>query len=239
MDLNLGGDTRVVSLLQYQNDTRFPAISSLSTYWTSIRGNRAVPLRSDVDPRAIESSLEFAFILERIAPGVARFRLAGMHLNELMGMEVRGMPLTSFFVPSARSGLSQALETVFSNPATAVFSLNGDRGIGKPAIEAQMVLLPLKSDFGDVSRCLGGLVSTGPVGRAPRRFTISDTLLRPVLTEGPLPVEDTTPPVAENGLGMPVQTSTPGMAEEGTPFAAAPKRPTERPKLYVIKGDVD
>ena len=66
---------------------------------------RAVPMRSDVDPRGIERSLEHAFILERIAPQMARFRLAGMHLTDLMGMEVRGMPTTALFAPAARAAL--------------------------------------------------------------------------------------------------------------------------------------
>ena len=37
-----------------------------------------------------------------MAPSVARFRLAGAHLSELMGMEVRGMPMTALFLPDAR-----------------------------------------------------------------------------------------------------------------------------------------
>ena len=80
----------------------FPELESIKSYWDDLRGDHAVPTRSDIDPRQIGPYLDRAFILERLAPGLARFRLAGMHLNDLMGMEVRGMPLSCFFQPDAR-----------------------------------------------------------------------------------------------------------------------------------------
>ncbi|WP_233489017.1 PAS domain-containing protein [Rhodovulum sp. 12E13] len=163
----------VVSLAEVAKDMRFPVLGDLESYWQGLRGDRLLPARSEVDPRRIEDALEYAFILERIAPGMARFRLAGMHLNDLMGMEVRGMPLTSFFVPEARKRVSAALEQVFDAPAIARMSLAGESGIGRPGLDARLLLLPLKSDFGDVSRALGCLSTVGPVGRAPRRFTIT------------------------------------------------------------------
>ena len=163
----------VVSLAAAARDTRFPVLATLEGYWRDLRGERLLPARSEVDPRRIEDALEYAFVLERIAPGTARFRLAGMHLNELMGMEVRGMPLTAFFVPEARKRISAALEQVFDAPAIARLSLTGETGIGRPAMEARLLLLPLKSDFGDVSRALGCLSSIGPVGRTPRRFSVA------------------------------------------------------------------
>ena len=77
---------------------RFEGIAALEAYWQALRGNRMVPLRADVDPRGIESALDFAFIVERVSRH-ARFRLAGSQISELMGMDVRGMPLTSLFSP--------------------------------------------------------------------------------------------------------------------------------------------
>ena len=68
-------------------------LADLRSYWDSLRKGRAVPDRADVEPKGIRRALDYAFILERIAPGAARFRLAGRHLVDLMGMEVRGMPV--------------------------------------------------------------------------------------------------------------------------------------------------
>ena len=61
---------KVISLASLMNDRRFPAQGLLYSYWQSLRGTRLVPARSEVDPRAIEDCLEYAFILERIAPGL-------------------------------------------------------------------------------------------------------------------------------------------------------------------------
>jgi len=162
-------------------------ISQLETYWHGIRAGRVVPSRADVDPRGIDNALEYAFILERIAPGMARFRLAGMHLSDLMGMEVRGMPLTTFFSPDARREVSDALEHVFEEPAIARFRLLGERGIGKPQNEASLVILPLKSDLGDISRALGALVYEGEIGRTPRRFSVTEMQIEPLLTAAGTP----------------------------------------------------
>ncbi|MEV8467408.1 PAS domain-containing protein [Fluviibacterium sp. DFM31] len=152
---------------------KHPALAQIEAYWEALRGDRITPLRSEVDPRGIDRALEHAFILERIAPGVARFRLAGMHLNDLMGMEVRGMPVTSFIAPKARDQISDALEHVFEAPARARIRLTGSAPFGASKAEAEMVLLPLRSDLGDISRALGCLVSHGISGKPPHRFGIT------------------------------------------------------------------
>ena len=158
-------------------DMKHPAIAQIEAYWEALRGDRQTPLRSEVDPRGIDRALENAFILERIAPGVARFRLAGMHLNDLMGMEVRGMPLTSFITPDGRDRISHALEHVFEQPAKAHILLSGESSFARPSAEAELVLLPLRSDLGDVSRAIGCLVSHGIKGKPPHRFTVEDVKL--------------------------------------------------------------
>jgi len=100
-------------------NVKHPVIAQIDGYWEALRGDRQVPLRAEVDPRGIDQALENAFILERIAPKVARFRLAGMHLNEMMGMEVRGMPITAMFEPADRASVTALLEHVFEEPAKA------------------------------------------------------------------------------------------------------------------------
>jgi len=176
-----GNGPNVINLSRFLSDTRFPAVTQIEAYWEGLRAGRLLPRRSEIDPRGIENALEYAFILERIAPGIARMRIAGSHLTDLMGMEVRGMPASTFFTPAGRNTFSEALEDVFDGPATATLDLIAERGIGKPAMEAKMLLLPLKSDLGDVSRVLGCLTTKGDVGRTPRRFEIQGINMRPLL----------------------------------------------------------
>jgi hypothetical protein len=159
---------------------RFRYISEIRAYWEALRDGREVPFRSEIDPRGIEHALEYAFVLERIAPQVARFRLAGMHLNDLMGMEVRGMPLTALFTPKSRTEVSDILQVVFSGPKTAELTLRAETGFGKPEMLAKLLILPLKSDLGDISRALGCFMAEGPIGRAPRRFDLMDCAVNPI-----------------------------------------------------------
>lgn len=179
---NMSG-TNIFELPVRRSDSNFPAISLVEAYWHGIRNNRAVPQRTDIDPRGLSHSLEYAFILERIAPGVARFRLAGAHLTDLMGMEVRGMPLSAMFLPDTRGRLGEVLESVFADPRLVTMTLHAEKGIGRGELEAQILLTPLKSDLGDVNRILGCFQSTGEIGRQPRRFSIGEVVGRRILTD--------------------------------------------------------
>lgn len=169
----------VVPFSQPKTDMRFPSISVVRAYWEALRNGRDVPHRSEIDPRGIEAALEHTFILERIAPRVARFRLSGRHLNDLMGCEVRGMPLTSFFTPAARGEIEAILARVFDGPETAELTLAADLAPGRPPMEGRLMLLPMKSDLGDISRALGCLVCDGAIRRTPVRFAIAGARVMP------------------------------------------------------------
>ncbi len=221
----IDGRDKVVPLSGYRKDMRFPCISEVRAYWEALRDGRQVPYRSEVDPRGIERALEYAFVLERIAPQVARFRLAGMHLNDLMGMEVRGMPLTSFFTPKARAEMATILDAVFTGPRTAELTLSAEAGFGKTAMEARLLILPLRSDLGDVSRALGCLVAEGPIGRTPRRFDLVESLVSPIDESMP---SHLVPPVPAPA----------GFAEPAAPFAgAAPQPIRSRGHLRLVVSD--
>jgi len=156
----------------------FSALSQVEGYWEGLRGADLVPSRAAVDPRGIEDALEYAFILECVAPGVARFRLAGMHLTDLMGMEVRGMPVTAMFTPESRAKMGQLITEICTQPLVSQLALKGEQSIGRPALEARMLLAPLTDDFGQTNRILGCLQSKGAIGRQPRRFSVSDVATR-------------------------------------------------------------
>jgi hypothetical protein len=168
-----GTDGKVVQMTDRRSkELVHPALSQLRAYWEGLRAKGDLPDRNDIDPRGIERALEHAFIAERIAPGVARLRLAGMHLNDLMGMEVRGMPLTAFIEPAMRDEMQRQVERAFAGPAAVEIMLESGRGIGRPVLRAKMILLPLRGAGGQVVRVLGGFVAEGEIGRAPRRFRL-------------------------------------------------------------------
>lgn len=211
------GSAEVIVMDRFRSGKGLSPIRQAEAYWMALRDGFDVPKRSLIDPRGLENILEYAFVLERIAPGIARFRLAGQHLASLAGMEVRGMPLTSFFSPASRAQISATLEHVFDSPAVAELTLASERRTRHLQTEARMILLPLRSDLGDVSRALGVLVADGPPARTPCRFDVTGTETRAI-----------------SGLHAAVaapRQREPGFAEPHTPLTG------RAPYLRLIKSD--
>ena len=167
-----GNGRDVVSMTEREKEKRLAALRLVEAYWHGLCGPDQVPLRSEIDPRGMEDALENAFLLERIAPSMAKFRVAGSHLTELMGMQVAGMPISTMIAPSDRERFGEAVERLFGDPAIVHLDLVGEGGFGRPLMTAHAVLMPLRSDFGDITRGLGALVTHGAIGRAPRRFRV-------------------------------------------------------------------
>lgn len=149
------------------------SVQAVRGYWEALREQGGVPRRDRIDPRGLADHLDKVFLVERIAKGQARFRLAGMHLNDMLGMDVRGMPLSSLFEPVARTKLAAELEQVFDAPSILEIWLEAERGTGRPALSGRMLLLPLVGSAGEPDLALGCFVTEGAIGRQPRRFAVS------------------------------------------------------------------
>lgn len=155
------------------------ALKELESYWASLPRINGIPSRQNVDPVAMGSLLEDSFILERVAPGVARIRVAGRNITKLTGVEPRGLPLTSLMLPEARADIADHLETAFATPSVVEIPLVGPRAMGQPKLQGKILLLPLRDNHGRVSRILGVLVMSGRRGLGSRRFAIcSETAVR-------------------------------------------------------------
>jgi hypothetical protein len=157
----------------FLSDQYYPEITEIDAYWSARRGDRVMPARSDIDPRGILGALSHCFMLERLAPRVTRIRLAGQVLNDLAGMEVRGMSLNAVFAPQFHDDLEHICEDVCAKPAIARLALSAERGVQRPSLDARMVLWPLTDDAGMTTRIIGGLSLKGLPGHRPRRFMIA------------------------------------------------------------------
>lgn len=235
MKHEFGGN--VVSLVHRLAQVSFPAINQVDAYWEGLRCGRLMPERAEIDPRGLESALEYAFMLEHVAPGVARIRIAGMHLNDILGMEVRGMPLTAFINPEDRKRLGRALDRVVNTPQVADIKLSSPRSIGRPGLQARLYLAPLASGDLGHPRILGCLQSEGDIGRAPRRFAMEQVHLRRIVASAqpaerlPQEVSDTPAPApARNELAEP-------RAEFAHALRKSPEKPESRPNLRLVKTD--
>lgn len=153
-------------------EARFPAVAVTLRHWDILRAGRAMPMRDEVEPRNLARALEYLFVAEEVAPGVARLRLAGQHLNRLLGMETRGMPLCALFAVAARDEISQAVRQVTQSGLRVLLPLKSEAGLGRPELEGMLALLPLGVN-GRSPRVLGVLETRGPIGRSPRRITLA------------------------------------------------------------------
>lgn len=151
----------------------FPACRDLHAYWEALRGARMMPARSEFDPRGIEQTLACTFVAEKVAPSVVRIRVAGSVMNEALGMDVRGMPITAFFDPASREVLSEATRDALASPALIEIDLTARRSFGRKPIRARMMLLPMSDAEGNITRLVGCLDFEGGLGKTPRRFQIA------------------------------------------------------------------
>ncbi|WP_439155882.1 PAS domain-containing protein [Yoonia sp.] len=151
-----------------------PILTSLEHYWQTLRRARRLPLRNEIEPSQIDRALPHAFILQRVAPGVARMRVAGQHLHDLLQMDARGMPVSTFFESAAREQIAQLIESAFQEPAIIALPLQSPGGLLRPAMKGTMLLLPLNDEKGETTRVLGAIVTDGQTGNRPRRFYVPE-----------------------------------------------------------------
>ncbi len=172
-----GGDgndgNQIVELTQFRGQNVRPILAQVEACWEEVRGNRLVPARSEIAPQSLQGALSHVFILERISTGLARFRIAGSHLTDLMGTEVRGLPTSVVFEAASRENLSDAMQAVFDDPAVVRLQLRAAQGFGRPELIGDMMLMPLRSDLGEISRALGVVAMSGDIGRGPRKLEIT------------------------------------------------------------------
>jgi hypothetical protein len=208
-------------------------LAQAERYWRSQVGTATVPRRSDIDPTGLGDALSNTMILERVAPGMARVRLAGQVLNQIFGMDVRGMPASILVDPASRKTFGGQIEALFSGPSIVEVPLRMTRGWRRRPLLARLLMLPLTDDFGQITRAMAVLAVDGdaPVGQH-HRFEVDPegafrctTLAMPVGTPAP--------------RATAVNPDAP-MVERRASLAPMPAKPVRRSKpLFVVTGKSD
>ncbi|QCO54833.1 PAS domain-containing protein [Pseudorhodobacter turbinis] len=212
------------------NKSRPDPLPQLTAYWEALREGDNIPHRAQISPRGIEAALSSTFLIERVAPNVSRFRIAGMELADFMGMEVRGLPFSAIFGPEARHDVADKLSRVFDDPARLTMELVAERGLGRPALTARMLVLPLLDTQGRIAMALGCMAIEGKVGRSPRRFDVAKATVSRIYQPAPAPLPEK--PTGFQPLVL--ESSKPrAFAEDATPFEAP--RAKSAPYLRVVK----
>ncbi|HSG36115.1 MAG TPA: PAS domain-containing protein [Paracoccaceae bacterium] len=166
--------------------TRPAEIVALEQYWRQLRGARTLPVRTEIDPNRIDRSLPYSFIGEHMAPGIVRLRVTGQRMNQMVGADARGMPLSTLFSMNARPTLASEIDLVFKAPAVVEIALSH---MGDPAREiGRILMLPLEDHTGEATRMMGAIVLQEPVRRLEICASVSTR--REILTPLRYPVSD-------------------------------------------------
>ncbi|WP_424927257.1 PAS domain-containing protein [Amaricoccus tamworthensis] len=193
-------------------------LSSLKSYWERLRAGRVAPYRAEIDPRQFESALENMFIIEKIGADNMRIRLAGMKICEMANMEVRGMQPGQLVNEVDRERYERLLNVVMNEPAVVELKLEAPNRSG--SYHATMLMMPLRSDFGDINRVLGCTAGESDIFAPPLSFSIRDVTVTPIETN-------------QSGKSE-ARQPLPGFAEEQASFDGPPPR---QPKLTSIEGN--
>lgn len=210
---------------------RHPDSHGLHQMWEALRGERPVPFRAELDAQKIGAKAPFLAILEYVGPSNFRIRIAGDRLNKWFGMELRGMSALALLDTAARNHFQATLNRVTADPSVAVLH-GAAHGFDGFHCGFEMILLPMRSDFGKVDRVLVGLwlldaplLTRGPLRLEPDRFTVAP------IVEGA--VEDMSIAEAETGSRRSVVSlrAVDGSADQNTPLGGArgPSAPHDEP----------
>ncbi|WP_234185577.1 PAS domain-containing protein [Shinella sp. NM-101] len=130
------------------------AATALYDYWARQRGERAVPLRSAIEPADIAAILPDVFILEDGRLHAPRFRLAGTRLCAQFARELKGSDFDALFAPDQRVRVARIAENVMAQAAPAIMHVQLVDGTLETT-EAEIALLPLATRGRTADRIIG------------------------------------------------------------------------------------
>ena len=137
-----------------------PVTRELFGYWNALRGSRLAPMRDDIDPGAIRSSLADTFLLTFDVAHGHPFRLAGSSVCGLFGRELKDDAFANLWSSASQPAIVTLLHDISEDKAGAVGRVIG-RNCENETLDLEMILLPLIDRTGSTARLLGGFASVG------------------------------------------------------------------------------
>lgn len=132
-------------------------------YWDALRGDRAAPLRSEIDPSHIRHVLPDLFVLTDAGDDAPIFRLTGTRLYNLFSRELRDTPFSMIWQPDAAEDACRIANGVLQHERPVVFDIWSESVSGHVAQAFEMLLLPLEAEPHFPPRLLGALISDPPL----------------------------------------------------------------------------
>lgn len=180
----------------------------LFAYWTGLTGARPAPYRSEVTAANLGRDVAAnAFVLENLGDGNIRFRVAGSNLRDLFGLDPRGMSAMSVFTEDQKPKFRALVEAALDRPCVGLASCIAVTPLGDE-LDIEMMVAPLRSDFGEMNRVLGAfhVIGVPPTEPSLRRCRIVHASMLHL----------------EMDMATEVDGPLPGFAEGAAPFAGKP-----------------
>jgi hypothetical protein len=120
-------------------------LRSLCRYWLTLRGDRVMPKRGEIDATAIGSVLPYVWLYEFVPPDRFRCRLIGEEIANLYRPSPRGRYIDEIFpTPHAREVTERFMTMIRRRQASRTVGdciLSNDR-----SVFGERITLPLSSD---------------------------------------------------------------------------------------------
>lgn len=134
----------------------------LYSYWNVMRGARAAPERTCLDPAAIRPILADTFLLEVDAAEGFLFRVTGARVNALWRTQLKGTSFLDLWRKEDRLTAQAALMAVVDGVEPLVGGARA-RAPGDMTVDLEFMLLPLRHFGSTHSRVLGAFSPVRPV----------------------------------------------------------------------------
>jgi hypothetical protein len=159
---------------------KHPSCRRLYDYWNELRGGRAAPESSSIEPGAIRHVLADTFTLGIDIFGGHPFHIAGTRICAAFGRELKAQSFVDLWQARDREMLCDIMTNVMRESVGIVASASSSNDEDAP-LEFEVLLLPLKQDGRMDRRILGGLAPTsmpywfgvrtaGPLVLGPHRY---------------------------------------------------------------------
>jgi hypothetical protein len=134
-----------------------PILHALRDHWLSLKGDRAMPARADIDPTHIPALLRHLVLVDVMgAPPVFRYRLIGTAVTRIANRDATGRVLDeSLYGANTDRVLRTYRETVADKSPKAVREIV--QFVDKDWIKIEVLLMPLSSNGGTIDMIIGAV----------------------------------------------------------------------------------
>jgi hypothetical protein len=133
----------------------------LYRYWNTVRSGRRAPRRYEIEPAQIVPFLAETLILEQQDDNDCRVRVAGTHVNETLGVNLRGQTFYDLWSEPDQVVLRDNIRTITEHGSVGFFTFSAALGKDEPIAEFEMLLLPLTHLEDRIDRLLGCISVVG------------------------------------------------------------------------------